>query len=376
MSKRDFYQVLGVDNNSSAADLKKAYRRLAMKYHPDRNKGDAQAEAKFKEVKEAYEVLSDPKKRSAYDQFGHVGVDQAAAQAAGGGAGFGDIFEDIFGDIFGSRRGSRNQRGADLVYDLTLTLEQALRGEKVDIEVPTLVRCSHCQGSGARPGSEPIVCQTCRGNGQVRMQQGFFSVQQTCPDCHGQGQQIGDPCTECRGQGRMRKQRKLAVKIPAGVDQGDRIRLAGEGEAGPQGGTAGDLFVQIRMQPHEIFQRDGSHLICEVPITFTAASLGDEIEVPTLDGRIKLKIPAETQTGKTFRLRGKGMPSVHQQYPGDLFCTILVETPVRLNAKQKELLKTFQASLDEHAQKHSPKQKSWLTRVKHFFEYSGSSTHQ
>lgn len=374
MAKRDYYEVLGVARNASEADIKKAYRRLAMKHHPDRNPDDTTAEAKFKEAKEAYEVLTDGRKRAAYDQFGHAGVDPASAGGFGGGGGgasFSDIFEDVFGDVFGvGRRGGarRAHRGADLRYELDLDLEDAVKGTTVKIRVPTLLRCETCDGSGAKPGTSPTTCTTCGGDGQVRMQQGFFSVQQTCPRCHGRGTIITNPCGTCQGRGRVRDEKTLSVKIPPGVDSGDRIRLAGEGEAGEAGGPPGDLYVQIRVRPHAIFSRHGTDLVAEVPISIVTAALGGELEIPTLDGRVKLKIPAETQSGKVFRLRGKGVPSVHDSRVGDLLCTVSVETPVNLNARQKELLQEFQQSLDKGDHQHSPKAHSWLDGVKKFFE--------
>jgi molecular chaperone DnaJ len=379
MSKRDYYEVLGVKRDAPEAEIKKAYRRLAMKHHPDRNTDDKEAEGRFKEAKEAYEVLSDAKKRGTYDRFGHAGVDASAAGApGGGGAGFdpndmfGDIFGDVFGDIFsGGRRGGQGQRvfrGADLRYGLSLTLEQAVFGETVKIEVPTLVGCEVCHGSGAKPGSQPQTCPTCAGRGQVRMQQGFFTVQQACPRCHGRGKIISDPCSNCHGQGRLEEEKTLSVKVPAGVDNGDRIRLAGEGEAGPNGGPSGDLYVEISVEPHAIFERDGADLACEVPVSFVTVTLGGEIEVPTLDGRVSLKIPSESQTGKIFRLRGKGVKPVRGGSQGDLLCRIQVETPAHLSKEQKELLKKLEASLAADGDKHSPRQHSWLKGVKDFFE--------
>ena len=375
MSKRDYYEVLGVAHNASEADLKKAYRRLAMKFHPDRNPDDKSAEAKFKEAKEAYEILSDPQKRTAYDQFGHAGVDTSAAAGAGasgfrGSANFSDIFDDVFGDIFGGGRAGRSHvyRGADLRYDLDLSLEEAVQGTTVKVRIPTKVKCETCNGSGAKKGTNPVTCTTCGGQGQVRVQQGFFSIQQTCPRCKGAGKMITDPCPACRGQGRIQETKTLSVKIPAGVDTGDRIRLANEGEAGESGGPAGDLYVQIRVKPHPIFTREGSHLHCEMPISFVTAALGGELDVPTLSGRVKLKIPAETQTGKVFRLRGKGVQSVHGGSTGDLLCKVVVETPVGLGRKQKELLNEFEKTLQEGKEKHNPRTNSWLDGVKKFFE--------
>lgn len=376
MSKRDYYDVLGVARDAPEAEIKKAYRRLAMKFHPDRNTGDATAESKFKEAKEAYEVLSDAHKRATYDQFGHPGVEASAAAGGRGGFGagdaFGDIFGDMFGDIFGGgRRGGRGQRvyrGADLRYELELDLGQAVFGDSISIRVPTLVRCDVCDGSGAKKGSKPQTCTTCGGQGQVRMQQGFFSIQQTCPRCHGNGTVIGDPCSKCHGHGRMEERRNLSVKVPAGVDSGDRIRLAGEGEAGPLGGPTGDLYVEIVVRPHEIFTRQGADLVCEVPVSFMTAALGGELEVPTLDGRVVLKIPPETQTGKILRLRAKGVKPVRGGATGDLLCRIAVETPVNLNREQKDLIKKLDAALRDDSSKHFPRERSWLEGVRKFFE--------
>jgi len=375
MAKRDYYDVLGISKSASADEIKKAYRRLAMKHHPDRNKDGDGSEARFKEAKEAYEVLKDAEKRAAYDRFGHDGVRGAAGRGGGFGAeGFGDIFGDVFGDIFGGgRRGGGPQvfRGADLGYELKLDLEKAVAGDSVTIDVPTQVSCESCSGSGAKKGSEPIQCSTCGGVGQVRMQQGFFSIQQTCPACKGAGTTIADPCHDCHGRGRVRKTRTLAVKVPAGVDDGDRIRLSGEGEAGRNGGPAGDLYVEIRVRPHKIFERDGSNLSCEVPVSIATATLGGEVELPTLDGNVALKIPAGTQSGKVFRLRGKGVRTVRDARVGDLFAQVAVETPVHLTAEQRDLLEKFDASLRTGGEKHSPRAGGWLDTVKRFFERIG-----
>lgn len=379
MSKRDYYEVLGVNKNASAADIKKAYRRLAMKYHPDRNTGDdaAQQEERFKEVKAAYEILSDEQKRAAYDQFGHAGVDGSAGMgggAGGFGGGFADIFGDAFGDIFGQGRssgGKRVNRGADLRYNLELTLEDAVRGTEVKIRVPTMVDCKVCGGSGARKGSQPKTCGTCHGAGQVRMQQGFFSVQQTCPTCYGKGTVIDNPCGSCHGQGRVQEHKTLSVKVPAGVDTGDRIRLSGEGEAGEHGGPPGDLYVQMHVQKHPIFERDDADLYCEVPIPFTTAALGGELEVPTLEGKLNLKIPAGTQTHKIFRMRGKGVKPVRGGGVGDLLCRVVVETPVNLHEDQKNLLRELDESLRGGGNKHNPHASSWMNGVKKFFEGMG-----
>jgi molecular chaperone DnaJ len=377
MSKRDYYDILGVQKNASDAELKKAYRRLAMKYHPDRNTGEkaAEAEKNFKEAKEAYEVLTDAQKRAAYDQFGHAGVDPSmgAGGPGGQGANFSDIFGDVFGDIFGSGRGggSRVHRGADLRYNLELSLEDAVAGTSVKIKVPVRVQCKTCGGTGAKPGSQPKTCSTCKGAGQVRMQQGFFSVQQTCPTCHGQGFSLDDPCVTCRGQGRVQETKTLSVKVPPGVDTGDRIRLAGEGEAGEQGGPAGDLYVQVHVREHPIFTREDSHLYCEMPISFTTAALGGETEVPTLNGKVKLKIPEGTQTGKMFRMRGKGVKPVRGGPQGDLICRVSVETPVKLNAEQRRLLEELDESLKGGGSKHNPHAHGWVDKVKGFFKEIG-----
>lgn len=375
MAKRDYYEVLGVERGASEAELKKAYRRLAMKYHPDRNPDDKEAEEKFKEANEAYEVLTDAQKRAAYDQYGHAGVDPnmgAGAGGFGGGASFSDIFGDVFGDIFGGGggRGGRSsvQRGSDLRYTLELDLEEAVRGTTVTIRVPTLAECKTCNGTGAKKGSSPVTCTTCGGHGQVRMQQGFFSVQQTCPRCHGSGKMITDPCGDCHGHGRVEEQKTLSVKVPAGVDTGDRIRLAGEGEAGVNGGPSGDLYVVVSVREHKLFQRDGKNLYCEVPVSFADAALGGELEVPTLDGRVKLKIPEGAQTGKLFRLRGKGVVPVRGGSAGDLLCRIVVETPVNLTKRQRELLDELRSTLEAEGSNQSPQAKSWFEGVKKFFE--------
>ncbi|HDI3179887.1 molecular chaperone DnaJ [Vibrio cholerae] len=373
MSKRDFYEVLGVGRDASERDIKKAYKRLAMKYHPDRNSGDAGAAEKFKEVKEAYEILTDAQKKAAYDQYGHAAFEQGAGGfGGGGGADFGDIFGDVFGDIFGSGRrggGPRAQRGSDLRYNMELSLEEAVRGCSKEIEVPTLVHCDACDGSGAKKGTSAQTCGTCHGHGQVQMRQGFFAVQQTCPTCHGKGKIIKDPCNVCHGQGRKQKTKTLNVKIPAGVDTGDRIRLSGEGEAGEMGAPAGDLYVQVHVKEHHIFERDGNNLYCEVPVSFAMAALGGEVEVPTLDGRVSLKVPAETQTGRMFRMRGKGVKGVRSAALGDLIVKLVVETPVNLSARQKELLKEFEESCGgEAATKHKPKAEGFFNGVKKFFD--------
>ena len=370
MSKRDYYEVLGVTKGADEQDIKKAYRRTAMKYHPDRNPDDKNADSKFKEASEAYEVLSDSEKRSAYDQFGHAGLDQSMGAGAGfQGGSFSDIFGDVFGDIFGGggrRQGS--QRGSDLQYTLEVSLENAVRGSSVEIRVPSLQSCVACNGIGSKPGSKPMTCAGCGGSGQVRSQQGFFQIQQTCPKCRGRGKIISDPCIECRGQGLVEKTKKLSVKVPPGVDTGDRIRLSGEGEGGPSGGPPGDLFVQIAVRQHALFERDGRHLHCEVPISFSDAALGGELEVPTLDGRVKLKIPSETQTGKLFRLRGKGVKPVRGGPVGDLLCRAVVETPINLTPEQRVLLEDFRNALAEGGERQSPRQSNWFEGVKRFFD--------
>ena len=372
MAKRDYYEIIELERTASEAEIKKAYRRLAMKFHPDRNPGDAAAEESFKEAKEAYEILSDPQKRSAYDQFGHAGLEGGRG---GGNPGdvFGDIFGEVFGDIFGGgRRGGQQVfRGADLRYELELTLEQAVFGHNAEIEIATLAECETCTGSGAAKGTTPTRCATCGGVGQVRSQQGFFSVQQTCPRCKGRGKIIEQPCDSCYGQGRVRRARTLQVKIPAGVDTGDRIRLTAEGEAGRNGGPPGDLYVEVAVTKHPIFEREGADLSCEVPIGFTAAVLGGEIEVPTLGGHARLKIPGETQSGKVFRLRDKGVRPVRGGPTGDLYCRVVVETPVNLTGEQKEILRKFEATLQKDPKRHNPREDSWLAGVKKFFETIG-----
>lgn len=375
MAKRDYYDVLGVNRDAGEAEIKKAYRRLAMKNHPDRNPDDAGAEERFKEASEAYEILIDVEKRQTYDQFGHAGIDAQMGGMGNGFAGgsFSDIFSDVFGDIFGAGGGARGgrssvQRGADLRYGLELSLEQAVSGDNVEIDVPVLAACEICDGSGAKPGTTASTCPDCGGAGQIRVAQGFFSLQQTCPRCRGTGQVISDPCTGCGGSGRQEKRKKLSVRIPPGVDTGDRIRLSGEGEAGFNGGPPGDLYVQVEVREHPIFTRDGRNLFCEMPISFVDAALGGELEVPTLDGRVKLKVPAETQTGKVFRLRGKGVTPVRGGGVGDLLCRINVETPVNLNDAQRKLLREFKASLGEGGGKHSPRESSWFQGVKDFFD--------
>jgi molecular chaperone DnaJ len=376
MAKRDYYKVLDLEKSASEADIKKAYRRLAMKYHPDRNPDDKSAEERFKEVKEAYEVLSDPQKRAAYDQFGHAGLEGSrGGPHMNPGEAFSDIFGDVFGDIFGGgRRGGRSQvyRGADLRYELELDLDQAVFGTTVEIDVPRLSTCETCNGSGAAKGSNPVTCDTCHGTGQVRIAQGFFQLQQSCPRCRGSGRIIRNPCDTCLGQGRVRRTKKLSVKIPPGVDNGDRVRLSGEGEAGRNGGPPGDLYVEVRVREHEIFEREGEHLSCEVPISFATAVLGGTVLVPTLEGQVSLKVPPETQSGRVFRLREKGVKPVRGGPRGDLYCRVMVETPVNLTSEQRELLRKFEASLNADEDAHSPRAHGFFEGVKRFFSGAGS----
>lgn len=369
MAKKDFYEVLGVNRDASEDEIRKAYRKLAMKYHPDRNPDNPKSEEHFKEAKQAYEILSDAHKRAAYDQYGHAGVDPSAAAGAGAGFGnFADAFGDIFGDIFGGGRQRSNvYRGADLRYNLEIPLEEAARGTETKIRIPAMEECTTCHGNGAKPGTQPTTCPTCGGHGQVRMQQGFFSIQQTCPKCHGGGKVVESPCPTCHGAGRIKQHKTLSVKIPAGVDEGDRIRLSGEGEAGVNGGPSGDLYVVIHLKPHAVFQRDHNDLHCEMPISFTAAALGGEIEIPTLDGYAKIKVPAETQTGKVFRLRGKGIKGVRSSSSGDLLCHVVVETPVNLTPRQRELLAELEKININDTGRHNPRAKSWMDKVKEFF---------
>ncbi len=376
MAKADYYETLGVDKSVSEADLKKAYRRLAMKHHPDRNPDNPESEKKFKAAKEAYDVLSDAEKRTAYDQFGHAAFEGGMGGGgggfnAGGAGGFGDIFGDMFGDIFGGGGGGRQRqrRGADLRYNMELSLEDAVRGTEMNITVPRMSQCQTCSGSGAKKGSQPNTCGTCHGQGQVRIQQGFFSVQQTCPQCHGQGSIISDPCEDCHGQGMVKENKKLSVKIPAGVDEGDQIRLSGEGESGGVGGVNGDLYVSVSLKRHPIFEREGVDLHCSVPVSYATLAVGGELEVPTLDGRAKLKVPAGTQSGKQFRLRGKGVKNVRNAgFVGDLYCQVLVETPVNLTKRQKELLQELEETLHEGGSKHSPQESSWADKIKSFLD--------
>lgn len=376
MSKPCFYDTLGVDRSASGDEIKKAYRKLAMKYHPDRNPGDDEAEQKFKEASAAYEVLKDEQQRAAYDQYGHAAFEQGMGGGPGGpgfngdfSSSMSDIFDDLFGEFMGGRRGQRanggRSRGADLRYNMEITLEEAFEGKKAQIHVPTSVSCDDCSGSGAKPGSHPVNCHTCHGSGRVRAAQGFFSVERTCPTCHGRGQVIEDPCSPCHGTGRVQKERTLAVTIPQGVEEGTRIRLAGEGEAGMRGGPTGDLYIFLSITPHSLFARDGANLFCDVPISLTTAALGGSIEVPTLGGnKVKVKIPEGTQSGRQFRLRGKGMPGLHGRGVGDLYIEIGVETPVDLTKKQRELLKEFE---ETSSGKNSPKSSGFFDRVKEFF---------
>ncbi|GAB1232744.1 molecular chaperone DnaJ [Ferrigenium sp. UT5] len=374
MSKRDYYEILGINRDASEEDIKKAYRKLAMKHHPDRNPDNPKAEEQFKEAKEAYETLSDGQKRAAYDQYGHAAFE---AGGMGGGNPFGSNgagaqgfdFGDIFGDIFGGGRGGRSQahRGADLRYNMEITLEEAARGTTKQIRIPVMEECETCHGTGAKPGTSPVTCSTCGGQGQVRVQQGFFSIQQTCPRCHGSGKQISSPCGTCHGSGRIKQHKTLEIKIPAGIDNGMRLRHSGHGEAGSHGAPHGDLYVEIHIKPHSVFERDGDDLHCEMPISFTTAALGGEIEIPTLDGAARIKIPPETQSGRQFRLRGKGIKGMRTHAHGDLHCHVIVETPSNLTDRQKELLREFEAISQQDTARHSPRAKSWMAKVKEFF---------
>ncbi|WP_219220254.1 molecular chaperone DnaJ [Variovorax boronicumulans] len=376
-TKRDYYETLGVPKNASEDEIKKAYRKQAMKHHPDRNQGDASkdAEAKFKDAKEAYEMLSDPQKRAAYDQYGHAGVDpnMRGGPGAEGFGGFAEAFGDIFGDVFGGARGGRQGsgrqvfRGGDLSYAMEITLEEAADGKDAQIRIPSWDDCATCSGTGAKPGTKPITCTTCHGAGAVQMRQGFFSVQQTCPQCHGTGKIIPEPCTTCHGQGKIKNNKTLEVKIPAGIDDGMRIRSTGNGEPGTNGGPPGDLYIEIRLKKHELFERDGDDLHCVVPVAMTTAALGGEINVPTLKGAAAIDIPEGTQSGKQFRLRGKGIKGVRGSYPGDLYCHVRVETPVKLTEHQRKLVKELDESLKKGGNKHSPTDKGWFDKAKEFF---------
>ncbi|NNM81993.1 MAG: molecular chaperone DnaJ [Burkholderiales bacterium] len=368
MTKKDYYEILGIGRDASEEDIKKSYRKLAMKFHPDRNPDDPKAEEQFKEAKEAYETLSDPKKRATYDQFGHAGFEPGAGGFGGGfSGGFADAFGDIFGDILGGRGRSNVYRGADLQYNLEITLEEAARGTETKLRIPTMDSCETCKGSGAKPGTQPVTCPTCGGHGQVRIQQGFFSIQQACPKCQGSGKIVTNPCGDCGGSGRVKRHKTLSVKIPVGVDEGDRIRLTGEGEAGVNGGPPGDLYVVIHLKSHPIFRREHNDLHCEMPISFGTAALGGEIEVPTLDGNVKLKVSPETQSGKVMRIRGKGIKGVRSSSIGDILCHLVVETPLNLTDRQKELLKEFDSISHENRSRHIPKSESWMDKVKSFF---------
>ena len=368
MSKRDYYEVLGVSKQAGEDELKKAYRRLAMKFHPDRNPGDAAAEEKFKEASEAYEVLTDAQRRAIYDKYGHEGLQRGGGADFGGGGGFADIFGDVFADIFGGGRSGGPRRGADLRYMLELSLEQAVFGTAESIRIPSWDDCGDCHGHGTADGKKPGACPTCGGAGQVRVQQGFFVLQQTCPQCRGRGTLVTDPCRTCRGAGKTRREKTLEVKIPAGVDTGDRIRLSGEGEPGERGAPAGDLYVQINVKPHEVFDRDGNDLHCTVPISIVTAALGGALEVPTLEGRVSIDVPEGTQSGRQFRLRGRGVRSVRSAQSGDLYCNVIVETPVRLSKAQKDLLRQFGDTLDVEGSQHHPEASSWLGKAKRFFD--------
>ncbi len=378
MAKRDYYEVLGVSKGASEADLKSAFRRLAKECHPDRNPSDKDAERRFKELNEAYEALKDPQKRAAYDQFGHAAFD-GGGRGPGGGFGpdfassMSDIFDDLFGEFMGGRRGqggprqrSGRERGADLRYNMEISLSEAYAGKNAEIVVPTSVGCETCSGSGAKPGTKPTACPTCGGQGKVRASQGFFTIERTCPSCHGRGEIIADPCADCSGSGRVTKERKLAVNIPAGVEDGTRIRLAGEGEAGLRGGPAGDLYIFLSIRPHEFFQRDGADIFCKVPIAMTTAALGGNIDVPTVDGSItRVKVPEGSETGKQFRLRGKGMPVLRSKVTGDMYIQVEVETPKNLTRRQRELLEEFE---QESHKETSPQSSGFFHRVKEFFE--------
>ncbi len=370
MAKQDYYKLLELPRTATADEIKRAYRRLAMKFHPDRNPDNPEAEHKFKECKEAYEVLTDAQKRAVYDQFGHAGLEGGRGGGFSAGEAFGDIFGEMFGDIFsGGQRGGRSQvfRGADLRFELEIDLEQAVFGTDTEIQIPSLAECKTCKGSGAAKGSVPKTCDTCHGQGQVRVQQSIFTIQQPCPRCKGRGKIISNPCDTCFGQGRVRQEKTLAVSVPAGVDTGDRIRLNGEGEAGRNGGPAGDLYVEMKVREHAIFEREGSHLSCEVPISITTAALGGSVTVPTLNGEVVLKIPVETQSGRVFRVREKGVKPVRGGAAGDLFCRVVVETPVSLNGEQRELLRRLEASLQEGDGAHKPREQTFLDGVKKFF---------
>lgn len=373
-NKRDFYEILGIAKNATDDEIKKAYRKMAMKYHPDRNPDSKDAEANFKEAKEAYEMLSDPQKKAAYDQYGHAGVDPNMGGFGGAGAqGFGDAFGDIFGDIFGNARGGGGRsgpqvyRGSDLRYSMEISLEDAAKGHETQIRVPGWNNCEVCTGSGAEPGTKVETCSTCGGQGQVRVSQGFFSMQQTCPKCRGQGQFIPKPCKKCSGEGKIKQQKTLEVKIPAGIEDGMRIRLSGHGEPGVNQGPPGDLYVEVHIKPHSVFERDGDDLHFQMPISFATACLGGTVEVPTLAGKASFDVAEGTQTGRTFRLRGKGIKGIRSTIPGDLYVHVQVETPIKLNDQQRQLIRDFDASLKSDSFKHNPQEKGWFDRVKQFF---------
>ncbi|CEN32339.1 Chaperone protein DnaJ [Candidatus Westeberhardia cardiocondylae] len=372
MAKLDYYEILGVSRNAGEREIKKAYKRLAIKFHPDRNPGNTEAEKNFKKIKKAYEILSDPKKKTAYDQYGHAAFEQnnINGEFTTSSSDFGDIFGDVFGDIFGrNNRKKKTYRGSDLCYNIELSLEEAVKGTKREIRIPTLETCGICNGTGTKSGTLPTLCKTCRGHGQIQMQQGFFTIQQTCPTCHGEGKIIQYPCNFCQGNGRVEKYKTLSIKIPAGVDNNDRIRLSGKRESGKNRIQNGDLYIQIHVKKHKIFERENNDLYCEVPINFSIAALGGEIEVPTINGKVELKIPSETQSGKLLRMRGKGVKSIRDGKQGDLLCKIVVETPVKLNERQKQLLKDLKTSFDgPSGNKNSPRSKSFLDGVKKFFD--------
>ena len=377
MAKADFYQTLGVDKKADDAALKSAFRKLAMVYHPDKNPGNADAEKKFKEIGEAYETLKDPNKRAAYDRYGHAAFEQGNGASAGrggdgfgGAGGFSDIFEDIFGDIMGGgRQRGPNNRGADLRYNMEVELEEAFAGKTAQVRVPSSITCDVCEGSGAKPGTKPVTCSMCNGAGKVRASQGFFSVERVCPRCNGRGAEIKDPCTKCSGSGRVEQERVLSVNIPAGIDDGTRIRIAGEGEAGTRGGSAGDLYIFVSIRAHEFFQRDGADLYCKVPISMTVAALGGAFEVGTLDGaKSRVKVPDGTQHGKQFRLKGKGMPVLRQPQTGDLYIQVAVETPQNLSKRQRELLEEFEGLSSKD---NSPQSTGFFNRMKEFFDGLG-----
>ncbi|MFC3206013.1 molecular chaperone DnaJ [Aquamicrobium soli] len=375
--KADFYETLGVERSADEKQLKSAFRKLAMQFHPDRNPGDQACEHKFKEINEAYECLKDPQKRAAYDRFGHAAFENGGMNGGGGhgfgAGGFADIFEDIFGDMMGGRRRSSGgrERGADLRYNMEISLEEAFTGKTAQIRVPASIACTECSGSGAKPGTQPVTCSMCNGHGKVRASQGFFSIERTCPQCQGRGQTIKDPCPKCAGQGRVVEERSLSVNIPAGIEDGTRIRLAGEGEAGQRGGPAGDLYIFLAVKPHEFFQRDGADLYCKVPISMTTAALGGQFEVTTLDGtQTRVKVPEGTQNGRQFRLKGKGMPVLRQPNVGDLYIQTAVETPQNLSRRQRELLEEFEQL---SSKENSPQSSGFFSRMKDFFESFGEN---